>query len=43
MPLKEDQIAGPPVASVLQAFAVLGELHTRLKLFGKTGLCVPLK
>uniref|UniRef100_A0A8C0J578 Zw10 kinetochore protein n=1 Tax=Chelonoidis abingdonii TaxID=106734 RepID=A0A8C0J578_CHEAB len=43
MPLKEDQISGPPVASVLQAFAVLGELHTRLKLFGKTGLCVPLK
>uniref|UniRef100_A0A674ID94 Centromere/kinetochore protein zw10 homolog n=1 Tax=Terrapene triunguis TaxID=2587831 RepID=A0A674ID94_9SAUR len=43
MPLKEDQIAGPPVASVLQAFAVLGELHTRLKLFGQLLLKYILK
>ncbi|KAM4646514.1 centromere/kinetochore protein zw10 homolog isoform 1-T1 [Amazona ochrocephala] len=32
---KEEEIAGPPVASVLQAFAVLGELHTKLKIFGQ--------
>lgn len=36
MSSKEEEIAGPPVASVLQAFAVLGELHTKLKIFGKT-------
>ncbi|KAM8795659.1 centromere/kinetochore protein zw10 homolog [Eudromia elegans] len=33
--LSEEQIAGPPVSSVLQAFAVLGELHTRLRTFGQ--------
>ncbi|NXU94023.1 ZW10 protein, partial [Xiphorhynchus elegans] len=35
MPSKEEEIAGPPVVSVLQALAVLGELHTRLKTFGQ--------
>jgi len=49
LPSKEEEIAGPPVASVLQAFAVLGELHTKLKTFGKADLafsvvlCFPLK
>ncbi|XP_033925476.1 centromere/kinetochore protein zw10 homolog isoform X2 [Melopsittacus undulatus] len=32
---KEEEIAGTSVASVLQAFAVLGELHTKLKIFGQ--------
>ncbi|NXD17538.1 ZW10 protein, partial [Nothocercus nigrocapillus] len=31
----EEEIAGPPTASVLQAFALLGELHTKLKTFGQ--------
>ncbi|XP_025896051.1 centromere/kinetochore protein zw10 homolog [Nothoprocta perdicaria] len=31
----EEGLAGPPVASVLQAFAVLGELHSKLKTFGQ--------
>lgn len=35
VPSKEEETAGPPVASVLQAFAVLGELHTKFKSFGK--------
>ncbi|XP_074832959.1 centromere/kinetochore protein zw10 homolog isoform X2 [Carettochelys insculpta] len=43
MPPKEDQVTGPPVASVLQAFAVLGELHTRLKHFGQLLLKYILK
>lgn len=34
VPSKEET-AGPPVASVLQAFAVLGELHAKFKSFGK--------
>lgn len=38
LPSKEEEIAGPPVASVLQAFAVLGELRTKLKTFGKAPL-----
>ncbi|OXB75936.1 UNVERIFIED_CONTAM: hypothetical protein H355_012904 [Colinus virginianus] len=38
LPSKEEEIAGPPVASVLQAFAVLGELRTKLKTFGKADL-----
>lgn len=32
---KEDVAAVPTVASVLQAFAVLGELRTKFKHFGK--------
>uniref|UniRef100_A0A8C9FCG8 Centromere/kinetochore protein zw10 homolog n=1 Tax=Pavo cristatus TaxID=9049 RepID=A0A8C9FCG8_PAVCR len=43
LPSKEEEIAGPPVASVLQAFAVLGELHTKLKTFGKLLLKYILK
>lgn len=35
VPSKEEETAGPPVASVLQAFAVLGELHAKFKSFGK--------
>ncbi|NWX14342.1 ZW10 protein, partial [Aegotheles bennettii] len=35
VPAKEEEVAGPPVASVLQAFAVLGELHNKLKIFGQ--------
>ncbi|NXA56598.1 ZW10 protein, partial [Nothocercus julius] len=31
----EEEIAGPPIASVLRAFALLGELHTKLKTFGQ--------
>ncbi|NXT22138.1 ZW10 protein, partial [Syrrhaptes paradoxus] len=42
VPSKEE-IAGPPVASVLQAFAVLGELHTKLKIFGQLLLKYILK
>lgn len=36
VPSKEEETAGPPLASVLQAFAVLGELHAKFKIFGKT-------
>ncbi|NWH79251.1 ZW10 protein, partial [Piaya cayana] len=43
VPLKEDDVAGPPVAAVLQAFAVLGELHTKLKIFGQLLLKYVLK
>ncbi|XP_027737119.1 centromere/kinetochore protein zw10 homolog [Empidonax traillii] len=43
MPSKEEEVAGPPVASVLQALAVLGELHTRLKAFGQLLLKYILK
>ncbi|XP_031455774.1 centromere/kinetochore protein zw10 homolog [Phasianus colchicus] len=43
LPSKEEEIAGPPVASVLQAFAVLGELRTKLKTFGKLLLKYILK
>ncbi|NXK37112.1 ZW10 protein, partial [Piprites chloris] len=43
MPSKEEEVAGPPVASVLQALAVLGELHTRLKAFGQLLLRYILK
>ncbi|NXX75195.1 ZW10 protein, partial [Urocolius indicus] len=35
VPAQEEEVAGPPIASVLQAFAVLGELHTKLKSFGQ--------
>ncbi|NXF09779.1 ZW10 protein, partial [Smithornis capensis] len=31
---EEEEDSGPRVVSVLQAFAILGELHTRLKAFG---------
>ncbi|XP_050178757.1 centromere/kinetochore protein zw10 homolog [Myiozetetes cayanensis] len=43
MPSKEEEVAGPPVASMLQALAVLGELHTRLKAFGQLLLKYILK
>ncbi|NXL86174.1 ZW10 protein, partial [Alectura lathami] len=43
LPSKEEEIAGPPVASVLQAFAVLGELRTKLKTFGQLLLKYILK
>ncbi|NXW90070.1 ZW10 protein, partial [Alopecoenas beccarii] len=43
LPSKEEEIAGPPVASVLQAFAVLGELHAKLKTFGQLLLKYILK
>ncbi|NXL51082.1 ZW10 protein, partial [Podilymbus podiceps] len=43
VPSKEEEIAGPPVASVLQAFAVLGELHNKLKIFGQLLLKYILK
>ncbi|NWR35707.1 ZW10 protein, partial [Tachuris rubrigastra] len=44
MPSKEEEeVAGPPVASVLQALAILGELHTRLKAFGQLLLKYILK
>ncbi|XP_014805105.1 PREDICTED: centromere/kinetochore protein zw10 homolog [Calidris pugnax] len=39
----EEKISSPPVASVLQAFAVLGELHTKLKIFGQLLLKYILK
>ncbi|KFP34128.1 Centromere/kinetochore protein zw10, partial [Colius striatus] len=35
VPAQEEEVAGLPIASVLQAFAVLGELHTKLKSFGQ--------
>ncbi|NXG53236.1 ZW10 protein, partial [Psilopogon haemacephalus] len=35
VPPKEEEAAGPPAASVLQAFAVLGELQAKLKIFGQ--------
>ncbi|KFO69500.1 Centromere/kinetochore protein zw10, partial [Cuculus canorus] len=41
--LKEGDIAGPPVADVLQAFAILGELHNKLKNFGQLLLKYILK
>ncbi|XP_010184204.1 PREDICTED: centromere/kinetochore protein zw10 homolog [Mesitornis unicolor] len=43
VPSKEEEVAGPPVASVLQAFAVLGELHAKLKIFGQLLLKYILK
>ncbi|NXS52354.1 ZW10 protein, partial [Brachypteracias leptosomus] len=43
VPAKEEEVSGPPVASVLQAFAVLGELHTKLKSFGQLLLKYILK
>ncbi|NXG01119.1 ZW10 protein, partial [Sakesphorus luctuosus] len=43
VPSKEEEVAGPPVVSVLQALAVLGELHTRLKAFGQLLLKYILK
>ncbi|XP_065508090.1 centromere/kinetochore protein zw10 homolog isoform X2 [Caloenas nicobarica] len=43
VPSKEEEIAGPPVASVLQAFAVLGELHAKFKIFGQLLLKYILK
>ncbi|NXK87157.1 ZW10 protein, partial [Formicarius rufipectus] len=43
VPSKEEEVAGPPVVSVLQALAVLGELHTRLKAFGQLLLKFILK
>ncbi|NXT00652.1 ZW10 protein, partial [Jacana jacana] len=43
VPSEEEGISGPPVASVLQAFAVLGELHARLKVFGQLLLKYILK
>ncbi|XP_035411559.1 centromere/kinetochore protein zw10 homolog [Cygnus atratus] len=43
LPSKEEEIAGLPVASVLQAFAVLGELRTKLKIFGQLLLKYILK
>ncbi|NWU77953.1 ZW10 protein, partial [Onychorhynchus coronatus] len=43
MPSKEEEVAGPPVASVFQALAVLGEVHTRLKAFGQLLLKYILK
>ncbi|KAK2530362.1 Zw10 [Columba livia] len=42
VPSKEET-AGPPVASVLQAFAVLGELHAKFKSFGQLLLKYILK
>ncbi|NXG63756.1 ZW10 protein, partial [Hemiprocne comata] len=39
----KEKVAGPPVAAVLQAFAVLGELHTKLKIFGQLLLKYILK
>ncbi|KFV13869.1 Centromere/kinetochore protein zw10, partial [Tauraco erythrolophus] len=43
VPPKEEEIAGPPVAAVLQAFAVLGELRAKLKAFGQLLLKYILK
>ncbi|NWR63412.1 ZW10 protein, partial [Bucorvus abyssinicus] len=43
VPSKEEDVAGPPLASVLQAFAVLGELRTKLKTFGQLLLKYILK
>lgn len=36
LPPQDEDTAVPPVAAVLQALAVLGELHSKLKDFGKT-------
>lgn len=36
VPAQDEDTAVPPVAAVLQALAVLGELHSKLKDFGKT-------
>ncbi|NXD86981.1 ZW10 protein, partial [Halcyon senegalensis] len=43
VPSKEEEVTGPPVADVLQAFAVLGELHAKLKSFGQLLLKYVLK
>ncbi|NXX45400.1 ZW10 protein, partial [Tricholaema leucomelas] len=43
VPTKEEEVASPPVASVLQAFAVLGELQAKLKIFGQLLLKYILK
>ncbi|NXN09957.1 ZW10 protein, partial [Indicator maculatus] len=43
VPPREEEVAGPPVASVLQAFAVLGELQAKLKIFGQLLLKYILK
>ncbi|NWV01790.1 ZW10 protein, partial [Upupa epops] len=43
VPSKEEDVADLPIASVLQAFAVLGELHTKLKIFGQLLLKYILK
>ncbi|NXT80866.1 ZW10 protein, partial [Zapornia atra] len=43
VPPKEEEVSGPPLAAVLQAFAVLGELHTKLKAFGQLLLKYILK
>ncbi|XP_068023838.1 centromere/kinetochore protein zw10 homolog isoform X2 [Melanerpes formicivorus] len=34
-PPQEEEVSGPPLASVLQAFALLGELQAKLKTFGQ--------
>lgn len=36
VPPQDEDTAVPPVAAVLQALAVLGELHSKLRDFGKT-------
>lgn len=36
VPPQDEDTAVPPVAAVVQALAVLGELHSKLKDFGKT-------
>lgn len=36
VPPQGEDTAVPPVAAVLQALAVMGELHYKLKEFGKT-------
>ncbi|XP_025063448.1 centromere/kinetochore protein zw10 homolog isoform X1 [Alligator sinensis] len=41
--LKEEEIADSPITSVLQAFAILGELHTKIKFFGQLLLKCILK
>ncbi|NXA04818.1 ZW10 protein, partial [Sapayoa aenigma] len=43
VPSKEEEVSSPPVVSLLQAFAVLGELHSRLKTFGQLLLKYILK
>ncbi|NXF94253.1 ZW10 protein, partial [Eubucco bourcierii] len=43
VPPKEEEVAGPPVAAVLQAFAVLGQLQAKLKIFGQLLLKYILK
>ncbi|NXY24758.1 ZW10 protein, partial [Atrichornis clamosus] len=42
-PAQEEDTAVPPVTAVLQALAVLGELHSRLKVFGQLLLKYVLK